>query len=389
MSYKVVFLSIYFNHHQKPLSDALFRLTEGSFLFVETQQMGEFRRKLGYVETERPDYVVRALTRQEQEALCRTVEEADIVLMGHAPEFMLRDRIRSGKIIFRYSERPLKTGNDPLKYVPRLFRWHGFNPPGSRIYMLCASAYTPFDYAKFGLFRNRCYKFGYFPEFCPFREDELTAGKQGEPVRILWAGRFIDWKHPESVLYLAEKLQDSGIPFRIDMIGSGEMEEQLKGRIEEKHLSDYVRMLGSMTPPEVRKHMEKASVFLSTSDRQEGWGTVLNEAMNAGCAVVASHAAGGAPFLIRHGENGMLFESGNWGSLTRAVLCLLKDTDRRAEIGIRAYRTIAELWNADVAAERFLELTRIIRENRETPFPDGPCSKAEVLKDNWFKEEER
>ena len=111
--------------------------------------------------------------------------------------------------------------------------------------------------------------------------------------------------------------------------------------------------------------------------------------MNAGCAVVASHAAGGAPFLIRHGENGMLFESGNWDSLTRAVLCLLKDTDRRAEIGIRAYRTIAELWNADVAAERFLELTRIIRENRATPFPDGPCSKAEVLKDNWFKEEER
>ena len=244
MSFKVVFLSIYFNHHQKPLSDALFRLTGGSFRFVETQQMGEFRRKLGYVETERPDYVVRALTRQEQEGLCRTVEEADVVLMGHAPEFLLRDRIRSGKIIFRYSERPLKTGNDPLKYLPRLIRWHGFNPPGSRIYMLCASAYTPLDYAKYGLFRNKCYKFGYFPEFCPFREDELTERKQGEPVRILWAGRYIDWKHPESVLYLAEKLRDAGISFRIDMIGSGEMEEQLKARIGEKHLSDHVRMLG-------------------------------------------------------------------------------------------------------------------------------------------------
>ena len=388
MSFKVVFLSIYFNHHQKPLSDALNRLTGGSFRFVETQLMGEFRRKLGYVETERPDYVIRALTKQEQEALCKTVEEADVVLMGHAPEFMLRDRIRSGKIIFRYSERPLKTGNDPLKYLPRLIRWHGFNPPGSRIYMLCASAYTPLDYSKFGLFRNRCYKFGYFPEFCPFREADLAEQKKGEPARILWAGRYIDWKHPESVLYLAEKLRDAGVPFRIDMIGSGEMEEQLKNRIGEKHLSDHVRLLGSMTPDEVRKHMAGASVFVSSSDRQEGWGTVLNEAMNAGCAVVASHAAGGAPFLIRHGENGMLFESGNWDGMTGAVLRLLKDRDRCAEIGMNAYRTISQLWNADVAADRFLRLVEAVGANGETPFADGPCSKAEVLRDNWFREED-
>ncbi|MBQ6425541.1 MAG: glycosyltransferase family 4 protein [Clostridia bacterium] len=387
MSFQVVFLSIYFNHHQKPLSDALYRLTGGSFRFVETQLMGEFRRKLGYVETERPDYVIRALTKQEQMALCKTVEEADVVLMGHAPEFMLKDRIRSGKIIFRYSERPLKTGNDALKYLPRLIRWHGFNPPGSRIYMMCASAYTPLDYSRFGLFRNRCFKFGYFPEFCPFGEEDLAGRKKGEPVRILWAGRFIDWKHPEAVLYMAEKLRDSGVPFRIEMIGSGEMEEQLKDRIRERQLSDAVYMLGSMTPSEVREHMADASVFLSTSDRQEGWGTVLNEAMNAGCAVVASHAAGGAPFLIRHGENGMLFESGNWDGMTDAALRLLKNRDRCTEIGIRAYRTIAELWNADVAAERFLQLVRTVGANGETPFSDGPCSRAEVLRDNWFREE--
>ncbi len=387
MSFKVVFLSIYFNHHQKPLSDALNRLTGGSFRFVETQLMGEFRRKLGYVETERPDYVIRALTKQEQEALCKTVEEADIVLMGHAPEFMLRDRIRSGKIIFRYSERPLKTGNDPLKYLPRLIRWHGFNPPGSRIYMMCASAYTPLDYAKFGLFRNRCFKFGYFPEFFPLREEDLLEKKKGEPVRILWAGRYIDWKHPESVLYLAETLRDAGVPFRIGMIGSGEMEEQLKAQIKEKRLDDSVRMFGSMMPSDVRRHMAEAAVFLSTSDRQEGWGTVLNEAMNAGCAVVASHAAGGAPFLIRHGENGMLFQSGSWDGMAGTVQRLLDDRNLCTRIGMNAYRTVAEVWNADVAAERFLRLVRSLEENGESPFMDGPCSRADVLPDDWFGEE--
>ena len=37
---------------------------------------------------------------------------------------------------------------------------------------------------------------------------------------------------------------------------------------------------------------------------QEGWGAVVNEAMNSGCAVVADHMIGAAPWLIRQGENG-------------------------------------------------------------------------------------
>ncbi len=49
-------------------------------------------------------------------------------------------------------------------------------------------------------------------------------------------------------------------------------------------------MLGAMSPDKVRAYMERADVFLFTSDFNEGWGAVLNESMNSGCAVVASHA---------------------------------------------------------------------------------------------------
>ena len=34
--------------------------------------------------------------------------------------------------------------------------------------------------------------------------------------------------------------------------------------------------------------MEKADIFLFTSDRREGWGAVANEAMNSACALVVS-----------------------------------------------------------------------------------------------------
>lgn len=45
---KVVFASNYFNHHQKPFSNAMYKRLGDDYLFIETDEMGDFRKKLGY-----------------------------------------------------------------------------------------------------------------------------------------------------------------------------------------------------------------------------------------------------------------------------------------------------------------------------------------------------
>ena len=385
---RLVFLSNYYNHHQKSLCEALFRLTGGSFRFIETQKMSQERKDLGYAEEKRPAYVLQALTDGQREQVRELIDSAEVLLTGTAPEPMLQNRIRSGKIVFRYSERPLKLGNEWWKYPVRYFRWHRFNPTGSRIYMMCASAYTALDYAKFGLFRNKCYKFGYFPPFIEENPELLQREKEQDPLRILWAGRFIDWKHPEAVLEVAETLKQNGIPASIGMIGSGALRDATDRMIRERNLEKYVTIYPSMSTENVRSHMRRSSVFLLTSDFQEGWGTVLNEAMNAGCAVVASHAAGGAPFLLKHRENGMLFESGNWGQLSNLVVELSGNQALRECLGRNAYETIRAEWNAEIAAERFLQLIDRIEAGEDTPFETGPCSRAGVLRNGWFSAED-
>ena len=47
---------------------------------------------------------------------------------------------------------------------------------------------------------------------------------------------------------------------------------------------------------------------------QDGWGAVANEAMNSACALVAGHMIGAVPYLIRQGENGLIYEDGKSGS---------------------------------------------------------------------------
>lgn len=371
---KVVFISNYFTHHQKPLSDALKELSDYSF--IATTDMTQERRNLGWGYDQEPPYVYHYAEETEQAE--SVIAEADVVVAGSAPEFIVRKCIQRGQLVFRYSERPLKNGLEPIKFLPRLLKWHWQNPKGKKIYLLCASGYTAKDYACFGLFRGKAYRWGYFPETIEYQDvAQLFANKK--KASILWVGRFLDWKHPDDAIAVATALKEEGYSFTINMIGTGPMEQTLRETIQRNDLEDCVHLLGSMIPEEVRRHMEETEIFLFTSDRKEGWGAVLNEAMNSGCAVVASDAAGSSPYLIRNEENGLLYRSGNVEELCQKTKALLDGPERASDLGRKAYYTITNKWCAEVAAKRLLCLAeRLIAGTEEPSYKDGPCSSERI-----------
>lgn len=371
----VVFISNYFNHHQKGICDALYRLTSGRFTFIATHRVSETRKKLGYKEMS-ADYVV-LVTQETYEQVLPLIAESDVLIAGTAPKVLIKDHIRLGKPLFRYSERPLKNGNTWYKYPIRWWRWHRDYPTKAQIYMLCASAYTASDYAKFGLFKGKAFKWGYFTECVHYDNiDELMQSK--DLLRILWCGRFLDWKHPDAALKAAKRLKDEGYRFRLDMIGTGEMEQQLHCLAGDLQIADVVSFHGSKTPEEVRNAMERAGIYLFTSDRKEGWGAVLNEAMNSGCAVIASLDAGSTPYLVEDGENGLTYACGNDEALYRSLRRLLDDPQEQKRLGRNAYGTILREWNPETAAERLYDIFNRLLEGRDINgcFEHGPCSRA-------------
>lgn len=383
---KVIFISNFFNHHQKPFCEAMYNLLGDGFKFIETDKMTNERKKLGWGEKIFPSYVIsesdykdNLLKNQE------LINEADVVIIGSAPEFLIEKRKRDNKLIFRYSERALKKGLEPLKYIPRLIKWNLKNR-SNNIYMLCASAYTSADYGKFFLFKNKCYKWGYFPEVFTYENiDEIIKNKKKNS--ILWAGRFLDWKHPELAIKIVERLKDEGYNFSLNIIGSGEMEEVVKRMVKSKKLEKYVTFFGTMNPTEVRRNMLESEIFLFTSDRNEGWGAVLNESMNSGCAVVASHAIGSVPFLIENEKNGLIYKDGDFEDFYKKVKILLDNKEKRQELSKNAYFTMSEIWNAENAVKRFISLAQSILDGEKNPdiFETGVCSKAKEIKDDWFK----
>lgn len=378
---KIAVVSNYLNHHQIPLANAF---SGADYTFIQTGKMSEERKKLGYGMDETPAYLLDFA--EQPDKARQIILDADLVIAGSAPEELLKPRIKAGKLIFRYAERPLKQGLEMHKYLPRLLRWHQKNPGGKPIYMLCASGYTAGDYRKFGLFRGRSYRWGYFPQTHRY-DDPAAMMEKKDPTHILWCGRFLDWKHPDDALAVAKRLNEEGCDFRMTFVGMGEMGEEMARFIEENGLSHRVTLAGSMKPEQVREMMENAGIYLFTSDRQEGWGAVLNESMNAGCAVVASHLAGAAPFLVNPGVNGLVYPSTDVDGLYENVKKLLENPDLQKKLGLSAYETIANEWNAEVAATRITALAEAILAGDKSPdlYESGPCSRAKIVKESWYK----
>ncbi len=383
---KIIFLSNYFNHHQMFLSNEYFKFANNDYYFIETGKMSLERKNMGWGVDTLPPYVVQL--HEYDGVLKKTkkmINEADIVIQGSAPTELISERLKQNKLIFCYAERVFKHGFNYFKWPVRLVKFWLKYGRYKHYYLLCASAYTAFDFSRMRVFSNKAYKWGYFTECKKYNIDGLIAKKEFND--IVWCGRFLDWKHPDDVLKVAKRLSDEGYTFRVNMIGTGEIESSLKQYVEENDLGDVVTFLGSMKPEEVRKRMEKAGIYLFTSDRREGWGAVLNESLNSGCAVVASHAVGSTPFLIKNKENGLIYESENVDMLYEKVKYLLDYPEEQKRLGKAAYQTIISEWNPEVAAERFINLSKHIISGEKHPdlYKSGPCSKAERIKDNWFK----
>lgn len=206
---KIVFLSNFYNHHQKQLSEELFKKTGGNYVFIQTVPMNDNRKKLGWGEV-LPPFVIESYKDDDTYQKClELIDSADVVITGSGPEKMIRKRIRSGKLVFRYSERIYKNWRNKITLPLRFVKYHFDNHPAENVYMLCASSYAKSDYAKTHNFINKTFKWGYFPPTKRYEDlNQLMHNK--EPGSILCIARFIKCKHIEDAIVTAERLKERG-----------------------------------------------------------------------------------------------------------------------------------------------------------------------------------
>ena len=379
---KIVFASVALNIHQVGVADELYRLCGNDYRFIETGLNVREHAKGGTDNSFalRP-YLIRLSDGQvAMDEAMRLIREADVYVHGASPLCLLENRVKTGKLTFVCGERWLKKGLLNL-LSPRLIRQQWLYHIYCRkkpVYALCSSAYAAADYRLLHSYCDKCYKWGYFtavPELDI--NNVIVAKRNASTVKILWVARFLLLKHPERMLQLASQLRREALDFQIDMIGAGPEYEKTYAQVQKQGLGDYVKLLGAIPNDEVLEAMRSHHISCFTSDKNEGWGAVLNEAMANGCCPVSSIETGSTPYLIKDGINGFSFSQRNENELFEKVKWLILHPTERERMSVEAYRTMCDVWSPKNAAANLLRLCGSLLDGGENTIADGPCGKAE------------
>ena len=115
-------------------------------------------------------------------------------------------------------------------------------------------------------------------------------------------GRIELKKGSDRTLTLIKTLHEKGYKYHMYYIGSGELEETLKLRVEQYNLSEYVHFLGYQVNP--YKYLKNMKCLVSMS-KQEGFPGVYVEALSLNVPFVSTDV-GGAEELSQNGKFGKI-----------------------------------------------------------------------------------
>lgn len=386
---KIVFFSNFLNHHQALVSDELYKLTNQCFIFVEVMPMPIWIVQSGYPAFSDKPYLLQAWRNEKNMKIAwQLALDADVALFAGF-EVLDFEKYRislTNKITFDVSERWLKRGlvNMLSPHIIKLYyaytkgKWKN-----KQVFKLCASAYAAKDHYRLNMYKDKCFKWGYFTQvdwgdFNVMASDSTSMEylASNKPVRLMWCARFLWWKHPEFPIKLAASLQRKGYSFHIDMFGTGERLEKMKTLAAKLNVNNVLTFCGNKSNADILKEMSQHDIFLFTSDKNEGWGAVANEAMSQGCVLIGSDAIGSVPYLVMNNYNGLIFKSCNYKSFEQKVILLLENAAYRNMLSKNGIKTMQKLWSPQNAAHSLLRLIDDLQYNRKTSILEGPCSKA-------------
>jgi glycosyltransferase involved in cell wall biosynthesis len=144
----------------------------------------------------------------------------------------------------------------------------------------------------------------------------------------------------------------------LEVVGDGPERSRLEKLAEKIGLAGRTRFVGRQSRRQIADAMKRCILFALPSQADSS-GCLHVQAMSCGKAVIACRGQGIAE-IIQHGANGFLVGPGNEKELTLAMGMLLREPQRRHNLGMAARDCILERFTAEQQAE---SLARIYRES--------------------------
>lgn len=165
-----------------------------------------------------------------------------------------------------------------------------------------------------------------------------------EGILVVSVGRLVPKKGFDTLIDAGALLVADGMDLRIDIVGSGDLEDALRRRIVQHRLEGRVHLLGAMLPDEVSAAVRAADIFvlpnvIAPDGDRDSMPVVTKEAMASAVPVITTDVVGN-PEMVDE-RVGRLVPPGDASALAKAIaeLAALPPAQRHA-LGIAGRRRV-------------------------------------------------
>lgn len=179
--------------------------------------------------------------------------------------------------------------------------------------------------------------------------EENPEGNPEKVPTIMAAGRFVEKKGFADLIDAAALLQHQNIACRIELYGTGPLEEAYRRQIDQLGLNNLALKGWAK---DLSSCFASADMFCLPS-HEEPFGLILGEAMLAGLPVIASRTDGPSDILGTGGTSaeatlscgGLLYPPGEPEALAEALCLLIRDKKKRAAAALAGTKHITQQYS--------------------------------------------
>ncbi|MFK7994863.1 MAG: glycosyltransferase family 4 protein [Granulosicoccus sp.] len=179
-------------------------------------------------------------------------------------------------------------------------------------------------------------------------------------MSIVSIGRLVPTKGHDVLVNACAKLVAQGMNLKVQIIGSGPLESDLRKLVSTLGVDEHIIFLGAVAFDDVLQTLEHADVFalaprLLPGHPPDGIPNVIAEAMALGIPVVTTRVSA-IPELVSDGKTGCLVEVDDIDGFAQAIASILTNPELACSHSEAARERVAELFNQDANIDELLEL---------------------------------
>lgn len=179
-------------------------------------------------------------------------------------------------------------------------------------------------------------------------------------LSIVSIGRLVPTKGHDVLIKACAQLLADGMQLRLQIVGSGPLESELRELVSTLGVGTQVEFLGALAFEDVLQTLENADVFalaprLLPGHAPDGIPNVIAEAMALGIPVVTTRVSA-IPELVSDGHTGTLVEVDDVDAFAQAIASFAKTPELAQAYSTAARERVGQLFNQDVNIDELLEL---------------------------------